>query len=214
MNVIFDLDGTLIDSVPDIHAASNAALADEGLGALDLATVRGFVGRGVPHLIACMMKAHGIDDPRTAARVQAGLMARYDEAVTLTRMFDGVPGALTRLRDDGHVLAICTNKPAAPAHAVLRHLGLDGFFGVVIGGDSGLARKPDPAPLNHTLTLMPPGRAIFVGDSEIDAATAAAAGMPFLLYTEGYRKAPAGTLPHHALFSDFAILPRLVASCA
>ena len=101
-------------------------------------------------------------------------------------------------------------KPLAPARAVLRHLALDRCFEVVLGGDSGLPRKPDPAPLFETLRRMGGGPAAYVGDSEVDAATAQAADLPFFLFTEGYRKAAADTLPHRALFSDFADLPGLI----
>lgn len=210
MNVVFDLDGTLIDSAPDIHATANLVLADEGLAGFDLATVRGFVGRGVPHLVDSLLQAHGIKDPARAARMAENLIGRYEDAVTLTLPYPGVEAALQALRSEGHRLAVCTNKPAAPALAVLRHLALDRYFDVVLGGDSGLPRKPDPAPLYETLRQMGDGPAAYIGDSEVDAETAAAARLPFFLFTEGYRKAPADSLPHRALFSDYADLPGLI----
>lgn len=210
MIVIFDLDGTLIDSVPDIHATANAVLADEGLAGFDLPSIRGFVGRGVPMLVEQMLTARGISDPARAERAIANLVARYEEAVGLTLPYPGVEAALQALRARGDVLGICTNKPAAPAHAVLRHLGLDHYFAQVIGGDSGLPRKPDPAMLLRLRQDLGGGVAAYVGDSEVDAETAQAAGLPFYLFTEGYRKAPAESLPHRALFSDFADLPGLI----
>lgn len=210
MNIVFDLDGTLIDSAPDIHATANLVLADEGLAGFDLATVRGFVGRGVPHLVDSLLRAHGIEDPARAARMAENLIGRYEDAVTLTLPYPGVEAALQALQAEGHRLAVCTNKPAAPALAVLRHLALDGYFDVVLGGDSGLPRKPDPAPLYETLRQMGGDPAAYVGDSEVDAETATAAGVPFFLFTEGYRKAPAESLPHRALFSDYAGLPGLI----
>ncbi|SDE43314.1 phosphoglycolate phosphatase [Paracoccus isoporae] len=210
MIVIFDLDGTLIDSAPDIHATANAVLADEGLGQLDLATVRGFVGRGVPHLVDRLLGAHGIADPVRAERMTANLVARYEGAVGLTAPYPGVGAVLKHLRGRGDVLGVCTNKPLAPAMAVLRHLGLDQYFDAVAGGDSGLPRKPDPAPLLDTLARLGGGTAAYVGDSEVDAESARAAGLPFLMFTEGYRSAAAETLPHHAMFSDFAELPGLL----
>ena len=121
-----------------------------------------------------------------------------------------MPAALDALRAEGHVLGICTNKPAAAARAVLRHLGLSDRFAAVIGGDSAPTRKPDPAPLHMAHNACGPGPAIFVGDSEIDAATARAAGMDLLLFTEGYRKSPVADLPHRAAFDDFAALPGLI----
>jgi phosphoglycolate phosphatase len=122
-----------------------------------------------------------------------------------------VPAALTALAAAGHRMAICTNKPYGPTLAVLRHLGLFGHFAAVIGGDSLPQRKPDPAPLHETVRLLGGGPVLFVGDSEVDAETAINAGIPFLLYTEGYRKAPVADLPHAAAFDDFAALSALVA---
>lgn len=211
MAVLFDLDGTLIDSVADIHGLANAALADEGLAPLGLETVRGFIGRGVPHLVDRLLAAHGIADPARAARMAALIAARYDDAVELTQVYPGVRGALDRLQAQGHVLGICTNKPASAAGAILRHLGLLDAFPVVIGGDSLDRRKPDPAPLLAAWRACGTGAAVYVGDSEVDAACAEAAGLPFILYEHGYRQAPAEALPHAAILGDFADLPETVA---
>jgi phosphoglycolate phosphatase len=93
---------------------------------------------------------------------------------------------------------------------VLGHFGL-GCFAAVVGGDSLPVKKPDPAPLLHALDLLGGGPVIFVGDSEVDAETAQAARVPFLLFTEGYRKTPVEALTHQAAFADFADLPGLVA---
>lgn len=210
MNVIFDLDGTLIDSAPDIHATANKVLASEGLGLLDLATVRGFVGRGVPHLVGRLLAAHGITDPARQARMIDGFNRHYVSSVGLTRPYPNVVPALDRLRARGDRLAICTNKPVAPARAILAHLGLLDHFATVIGGDSQPERKPDPAPLWAARHALGEGPAVYVGDSEIDAECAAAAGVPLILYLHGYRHAPAGTLPHAALMDDFAELPDLL----
>jgi phosphoglycolate phosphatase len=213
VSVIFDLDGTLIDSAPDIHATANRVLADEGLAAQSLAEVRSFVGRGVPHLVARLLEAAGEPpDPARQARMVAAFLGHYETAVGLTQAFPGAPEALDRLAAAGHRLAICTNKPEAPTRAVLRHLGLDHHFPVVVGGDRLAQRKPDPAPLLLARRENGGGPALFVGDSEVDAETAAAAGLPFLLYTEGYRTAPADTLPHAGRFADFGDLAGLVAA--
>ena len=214
MIVVFDLDGTLIDSAPDIHATANAVLAAEGLDPLDLPTVRGFIGHGLPHLVERLLGAHGLSDPDRAARMAAGFGARYETAVGLTRPYPGAPEALRALAAQGHVLGLCTNKPAAAARAVLRHLGLLAPFAAVVGGDSAPRRKPAPEPLQMAVAACGGGPALFVGDSEVDAETARAARMPFLLYTRGYRKAPVERLPHAAAFDDFAALPGLVATHA
>lgn len=210
--LIFDLDGTLIDSAPDIHAASNTVLAEEGLAPMTLPEVRSFIGHGVPHLVACLLTAAGQDPagPRHA-RLLARFTEIYEEAVNLTLPYPGVVAALEKLAADGHRLGLCTNKPLAPARAVLRHLDLLRFFAVVHGGDSHPLKKPDPAPLLAALAALGGGTALYIGDSEVDAECARRAGLSFALFTEGYRKAPVESLPHAAAFADFADLPALVA---
>lgn len=214
MIVLFDLDGTLIDSAPDIHRLANAALASEGLGTLDLATVRGFVGRGVPHLVNCLLAAHELEDETRAARMVALIGSRYDGAVELTQLYPGVADAVNRLHADRHVLGICTNKPASAARSVLHHFGLLDHFRVVIGGECCQHRKPHPEPLFAARDACGAGPAIYVGDSEIDAECAAAAGLPLVLYEKGYRHAPVEALAHAAVLTDFADLPRIVARFA
>lgn len=144
-------------------------------------------------------------------RLHAAFLPRYQGAVDLTKPYVGVIGALTTLRDAGHVLGLCTNKPEGPTDAVLRHFGLTGFFATRIGGDSLSTRKPDPAPLRAALHAMGEGPCLYVGDSETDAETARAAGVPFLLFTRGYRKTPLDSLPHRAAFDDWSVLPGIVA---
>lgn len=207
--LIFDLDGTLIDSAPDIHAAACRILAAEGLPPQSFAQVRSFIGRGVPHLVDRLLAAAGAPDATRAVRMVAAFVADYETAVGLTRPYPGAMAALTALA--GHPMAICTNKPLSPTRAVLRHLRMDGFFSAVIGGDSLAVRKPDPAPVHAAVAALGGGPAIFVGDSEADAEAAARAGLPFLLFTEGYRKAPVAGLPHAAAFADWTDLPALVA---
>lgn len=208
--VIFDLDGTLIDSAPDIHAAVNRLLADEGLAPLPFAVVKGFIGAGAGVLIQRVIAATGLPED-AHARLFGRFLADYETAHDLTRPYPGVGAALRALAEAGHGLAICTNKPMAPTRTVLRHLGLQDHFAVVLGGDSLPQRKPDPAPLLATLAAMGGGPALFVGDSEIDAECAARAGLDFALFTEGYRKAPVTDVPHRAAFADFALLPGIAA---
>lgn len=210
--VIFDLDGTLINSAPDIHATANEVLALHGFAALSLAQVRGFVGRGVPHLVARLIEASG-ENPEGPlhAEMVSEFNARYVDAVTLTVLYPGVRGALEALAEAGHPLAICTNKPVAPTEAVLAHFGLLPLFAAVVGGDSLPQRKPDPAPLHQAHFLLGRPPAFFVGDSEIDAETAQRAGFGFALYTEGYRRTPVQELRHDVAFNDFAMLPGITA---
>ncbi|WP_366556537.1 phosphoglycolate phosphatase [Aquibaculum sediminis] len=215
-SIIFDLDGTLIDSAPDIHAGVAKLLQEEGLAPLDLATVQSFIGNGVPVLIERVMQhCFGSVDPARRDSFIERFMAHYNAAPTaLTRLYPGVKGALIRLQDDGHAIGLCTNKPAAISKAILAGLDVAQHFRAIIGGDSVGAKKPDPAPLHAAVEALGGGAAIYVGDSEIDATAAAAAGLPFLLFTEGYRKRPAAEIAHLASFADFQGLPALIDAVA
>jgi len=209
-SIVFDLDGTLVDSAPDIHAAANRMLSDEGLAPLDLETVTSFIGNGIPNLVGLLMRARGISADRHSVMVER-MMDHYSARATeLTRPYPGVPQALERLRSAGYRLGVCTNKFKAPAVQILNALDLGQFFDVVVGGDSLSVKKPDPAPLRLAFERMGDGIHAYVGDSEVDAETAQAAGVAFALFTEGYRKSPADTLPHTFLFNDFNDLPEMM----
>jgi phosphoglycolate phosphatase len=207
-NIVFDLDGTLIDSAPDIRGIANGLLAERHLDPIDLDTTRRFIGRGAAVFIDQLRAERGIGEAEQATML-AEFVARYDTAVDLTHPYPGVEAALEKLASD-KTLGICTNKPHRPCLAVLRHLNLDGFFKAILGGDSLPVRKPDPLPLLATFGDMGPGPRIYVGDSEVDAETAARADVPFILFTLGYRKSPIADLPHAAVFDDFADLPAIV----
>ncbi|MDN5787669.1 MAG: phosphoglycolate phosphatase [Pseudorhodobacter sp.] len=211
--VIFDLDRTLIDSAPDIAANANVVLQEAGLAELPEATLRGFVGKGVGHLIGCMLHASGqVPDGPLFAPMLKRFNQRYETAFEHTKVYPGVTEALETLAQMGCALGICTNKPIAPTRAVLAHLDLTPYFGAVLGGDSLAVRKPDPAPLRAVADELGQSLVIYVGDSEVDAETAANAKLPFLIYTEGYRKSPVHELRHDAAFNDFRQLPGLVAN--
>ncbi|WP_101067207.1 phosphoglycolate phosphatase [Roseovarius salinarum] len=206
---VFDLDGTLIDSAPDIHAAVNRMLAEEGLPRLDLATVTGFIGNGLPRLVERVIDRLGVAPDQHARLTQRTLVLYNAQPSALSRPFPNLAGALDALRAQGWALGVCTNKPLAPARDILRDFGLDGHFAAVVGGDCLAVKKPDPAPLTLAFERLGAARGLFVGDSEIDAETAARAGVPFALFTEGYRKRPVAELPHSFAFSDFAELAAL-----
>ncbi|MCV2887838.1 phosphoglycolate phosphatase [Ruegeria aquimaris] len=209
--IVFDLDGTLIDSAPDITAAVNRMLAAEGHGPLGQARVTSFVGKGLPNLVAQVIGHLGLDMGRHA-ELSAATLEEYNRSnSSLTVPYPGVVAALERLAGAGAALGICTNKPEGPARQVLADLGLARFFDVVIGGDSLPTRKPEPGMLHASFAALPDLPRLYVGDSEVDAETAQNAGVPFLLFTEGYRKSPVSALPHRATFDDFADLPGLVA---
>lgn len=208
--IVFDLDGTLIDSVPDIHGIACAVLDQEGCERITLEQTRDFVGNGAGVFVAKMRAVRGISDSEQD-RLYADFVARYEDAVDLTVPYPGVLAALDELRRQEHKLGICTNKPIIPCRSVLSHLQMDHFFDTMWGGDSLPVRKPDPAPLHAAFeALGDDGPQLYVGDSDVDAETGQRAGVPFLLFTLGYRKSPVEELPHAVAFDDFDELPRLV----
>lgn len=216
--VVFDLDGTLVDSVGDLHAIAAKLLAEYALPALPLETVKGFVGAGIPPLVERAFAAAG--RPLAGEALHAAVeryKTLYAAAPAVhTRPYPGVDEALGALGERGARLAVSTNKAEAISRSVLEAVGLAAHFVAVVGGDTLPVRKPDPEMLFHAARLLgvPVRRMIFVGDSEIDAATGSAAGVPLMLFTRGYRKTPVEALAHAAAFDDFRDLPGLVASTA
>lgn len=208
--LVFDLDGTLVDSAPDIHAGVAHLLAEDGLPALPFPTIRGFIGGGVPILITRVMRALGLpDDPQRHADLCARFIQRYEhDPGGLTQPYPGVAAALDALDQP---LALCTNKPEGPTRALLAQLGWTHRFPVIVGGDTLSVRKPDPAPLHLAIERLGGGPILFVGDSEVDAETAARADVPLLLFTQGYRSTPLDRLPHHAAFDHWDGFAALVA---
>ena len=206
--IVFDLDGTLIDSAPDIQGLANGVLAAHG-AQITLAQTHEFIGNGVAVFITRMLTAVNLPEALQADMLPVFKTA-YLTAVDQTHPYAGVREALDTLRSAGHIMGICTNKPLAPCMAVMDHLGLSPYFDTFWGGDSLAVHKPDPAPLHAAFSALGQGPCIYVGDSEVDAETAQRAGAPFLLFTEGYRKTPVHQIPHAAVFNDFAQLPALV----
>ncbi|NOX41365.1 MAG: phosphoglycolate phosphatase [Alphaproteobacteria bacterium] len=207
--VIFDLDGTLVDSVPDIHAAANALLRAMGYQPISYEILCSFVGNGIPKLVERFMRASHID---ITAERHASLTAQFVDLyaakpVEKTRLYAGVTDFLSDLKSRGHALGICTNKDHALTMQVLEGMEISKFFDVVIGGDTTPVKKPDPAPLYEAMRQLGAAKTLYVGDSEIDAATAVAADVPFALFTQGYRKSEVADIPHDLAFSDYGTLP-------
>lgn len=211
--IIFDLDGTLIDSVPDIHKAASEMLAEAGHSPLGISKIRSFIGNGVPALITKIMREIN-ENPEDGARhaVLEQCFMRYYMAApaVLSTPFDNVRMALDALSTDGFKLAVCTNKPERIAKQILHDLNMASYFLAVIGGDSLPVRKPDPAPLHAAIAKAGATSAIYVGDSEIDSETAQNAQIPFILFTEGYRRGSVSEIQHQAVFSDFSQLPNRI----
>ncbi|MCA0846036.1 phosphoglycolate phosphatase [Salipiger thiooxidans] len=209
--VVFDLDGTLIDSAPDLHLAANLVLRDEGLPEISFEQTRSFIGKGAGVLIGRVMEAVGLgDDPAEHARLLAKFMAHYEGEPANTLVYPGVMDALARLETLGCAMGLCTNKPGEPTRIALEHFGLARFFAATATADTLPQRKPDPAPLHHVVRALGADSALYVGDSEVDAETAQRAGLPFALYTEGYLKTPLSELYHSYTFDHWDELPEIV----
>lgn len=207
--VIFDLDGTLIDSAPEIHAAANAVMLAQGMPPLPFAQVKSFIGNGVGILLVRCLVAQGHDGAGPLhAPMMAAFLDNYETQFSRTTLYPGVQDMLQTLAQRGHPLAICTNKPERPTRAILTHFNLLHYFPVIIGGDTLPQRKPDPAPLHAAHQALGGGPAVFVGDSEVDAETAHAAALPFALFTGGYRTRSVADLSPAIVFDNHQDLIR------
>ena len=178
---VFDLDGTLIDSAPDIAAAVNRAFVARGLDATDEAIVTGLIGNGAHRLVADLLARQGVAaTDRDIDALTAAYLATYAEApVARTTIYPHVAEDLAALQAAGWRLGLCTNKPQALTLSVLEGLGFAPLFCAVRGADAVPARKPDPGHLRAVIGAMGVASAVYVGDTEVDEATAQAAGVPF-----------------------------------
>lgn len=187
--ILFDLDGTLVDTAEDLAASMNHALAGAGLGPVPSVEVRHLVGHGARRML---MRGYQIAASRDAddAELDAALerfLSHYQENIAVhSRPFDGAVEMIERLRGKGARFAICTNKREAMATLLIKTLGLDGLFDVIVGADTTSAAKPDPAPVRLCLERTRAQRGVFIGDSDTDIRAANAASMPCLIARFGY----------------------------
>jgi phosphoglycolate phosphatase len=210
--VVFDLDGTLIDSAADLAAAVNGMLAGFGCEPLSQEEVRRMIGDGVAMLVGRALAARGCEQADSTAASRLFMQHYESDATSRTTAFPGVGEALAALPAASIPLAVCTNKPARIATGILESLGLAGYFARVVGGDSMPFRKPDPRVLRAILEGFAalPESSLLVGDSEVDAATARAANVRFVLMKHGYHRGPVEEIACIAALEGFAELPALV----
>ncbi len=207
--VAFDLDGTLVETLPDLHESANRMLANLGRPAAAEATVRAYIGDGVDRLVKRLLTGSTDAEPDAALFEQAAKDFRTHYAQILTRASRPYPDTIETLeilRNRGFKLACVTNKPARYTGPLLAALDLARLLDLVLSGDSLEKKKPDALPLLHAAKTfgIEPARLLMVGDSAVDAAAARAADSPVFCVPYGYR----GTLAVHELDCD-AIVPAL-----
>jgi len=206
--VLFDLDGTLIDTAPDLAVAAERTFADLGRPPRAMDDIRRFVGKGIPHLMRRSL-SEGMDQPADEAEIERAVnifREHYAEVNGLySRVYPGILDTLKVLREQGRMLACVTNKTANFTLPLLHKLALDEWFDTVVSGDTLPVKKPDPAMLHHACEHfgLAPQQALMVGDSANDADAARAAAMPVLLVTYGYSEGmPVDTIECDGLISN------------
>jgi phosphoglycolate phosphatase len=186
---VFDLDGTLVDTLPDLFESLNAALAELSLPSVALPIVRASLHGGLEGTadaaLQCLRAPTALRDPLIVA-----YRSRYEQNLCdHSRIYEGAQQLLEQLQNHNATLAICSNKPEKLAKALLDRLNLLSYFDLVVGGDSCARCKPHPSPLLHAIERIKKfdtQRALLVGDSAVDRDCAAAAGVPFVYFAGGY----------------------------
>ncbi len=202
--LIFDLDGTLVDTAPDLIQATNHVLNSIGRRAVDLNEFRGFVGHGAMNLIERGTLATGSAvDSETLKRLHRDFLDYYGSNVSAcSKVFDGLPSLLNEAHLRGIKMGVCTNKVEGLSHKLLGELDLAKWFGAVVGGDTLPIMKPDPAPYREVAKRLgvDASRTIMFGDSETDIRTAQNTGVPVIAVTFGYTARPVETFgPTHVI---------------
>lgn len=209
--VIWDLDGTLVDSAPDLAAALNELLAEHRHSGHPVDRVKNMIGGGVKRLVMRGFEQAGapLEDADVPARTDR-FMEIYGARVTKESVpFPGIPEVLNTLSEHGAVHGVCTNKPLSLTRQILTDFGLSAHFKTVVGGDSTSAKKPDPEPLRVCLEQMGvgPENAVMVGDSAADLKVARALSMPVVLVSFGYSSEPVAELGPDAIVDHLKQLP-------
>jgi phosphoglycolate phosphatase len=214
--IVFDLDGTLVDTAPDLIATLNVVLAREGCGAAAYESARAMIGGGARHMLERALHQQGIAAaPADLDRMFADFIAYYTAHIAdHSRPFPGLERSLDRLAAEGARFAVCTNKLERLAVLLLERLGLAARFAAICGQDTFGVAKPDPDMLRRTIARGG-GRveqAVMVGDSAADVTTARAAGVPVIAVDFGYSEIAVAKLAPDRIISHFDELPRAVAA--
>jgi len=208
--VLFDLDGTLVDSNLDLAPAVNHALAAEGRAPVSHSQVRGFIGGGAARMLERALEASGgpVSEDRFVQLTDIALAHYWAHLADNTVPFPGCIDALTQLKASGVRLAVCTNKSEAPARELIEALGMTHFFTAIYGADTlGRERaKPHPDMLLAAARDCGGGRFAMIGDSTFDTRAAKAAGAPVVVLSFGYNDMDASQMGADAVIDDFAEL--------
>lgn len=209
--LIFDLDGTLIDSAPDLRTACNKVLVHHGRREISLDEVMKFIGNGAPKLIERAFRATGdeVSGDEVQTLTQEFLAFYTGHEADETRPYPGVMETLQKLKDAGYRMALCTNKPKAPTVNLMDELGMSDFFEVVLGGDELERKKPDPQMIHHVVQEMgvEVGDAVMIGDSPNDIDAAKNAGMKNIAVSYGYRKVSVEEMAADVVIHEMVSLP-------
>ena len=217
--VLFDLDGTLLDTIPDLADAANAMRQDMDLAPLPQEVLATYVGKGLEQLI---IRTLGHDGPPASVEMVMRGLARYQDHYRAlngqrSRIYPGVVAGLEAFRKQGVRMAVVTNKGTEFTGPLLRQMGLDGYFDVVVCGDTCERKKPDPMPVLHACDLLgvTPDQALFIGDSINDAQAANAAGLRVLALPYGYNEGrPVQSLPVDAIVESIVEAAQWAADAA
>lgn len=214
--VIFDLDGTLIDSAPDLRTACNKVLAQYGCRSITLEETMTFVGNGAAKLMERAFRATGkVFNNAQIENLTTEFLEFYEgHEADETRIYDGVVSTLHQLQNQGIRLALCTNKPSGPTLNLLKDLNLEGFFEVVVGGDELEHKKPHPQMIFYVLERMQLSASdvVMVGDSTNDIEAAKQASIPNVAVSYGYRKVRVEELGADVVIDCFSELPDVLAT--
>ncbi|WP_316214813.1 MULTISPECIES: HAD family hydrolase [unclassified Bradyrhizobium] len=212
--IVFDLDGTLVDTAPDLISALNYVLEREGLPALPLASARNMIGAGARKLLERGLEGEGrIVGPEEMNRLTADFIDYYGENIAVaSRPFEGLEMALDALAERGCQFAVCTNKLEWLSKRLLDQLGLSSRFAAICGADTFGVAKPDPAILRQTIARAGGdiGAAVMVGDAGTDVGAARRAGVPVIGCTFGYTDVPIAELNPDQLIDHMRDLPAAV----
>jgi phosphoglycolate phosphatase len=208
--VVFDLDGTLIDSAPDIAHALNRAAERRSIEPFPLDQVKEMIGGGVPQLVGRALRTRGLPGDGLMPLVEEFIALYRENLTTNTTIYEGGRELLAQLHGEGRRLGICTNKNHELTVEILQQLDLLKYFGSVLGEREGRPRKPDPAPLLEVVAELgaSPRDGLMAGDSEADVACARAAKMPVLVVDFGYSRIAPEALGADAVISRLSDLPQ------